>query len=324
MTYRAHMLQQWLTPALVIVLMTPVTADEREEELAIPHDVAIDGAFTPLIARADGRGRGIARVAMTSGGAGGASSTALSFDGEVKIWGPLRITASVSGVIAETTDRSITGRPSTGVTAQLLGEDEHGVDAAAYLTYKPEGFTEPEDEVELIFAIGQAGRPAARHRERRVRPGSGGRRARRRARDRAPRRAGQQPVRRRGKPLPRRARQHEGDGQARAGHRRHGDVPVPPDRRDAHRRGHGDRDAGVGLAVGGSNGYAHRRCRLLERALAVPDRSRSVVVVAFAPHEVRHAALVDVHLVVVTEREPEAVGKDVWIAADRRGDVRLC
>lgn len=42
-----------------------------------------------------------------------------------------------------------------GARAQLLTQDKHGLAGAVSLTYKAEGFTEPEGEIESVVSIGR-------------------------------------------------------------------------------------------------------------------------------------------------------------------------
>src|SRR5574342_545407 len=62
-----------------------------------------------------------------------------------------------------------------------------------------------------------------------------------------------------------------------------------------------------------------RQTRSDSPPLAVPDRSGLVVVCTFAPDHMGEATLVDVHLVVVTERKRETVSGDIRIASCERG-----
>jgi hypothetical protein len=48
-----------------------------------------------------------------------------------------------------------TARPGIGAAIQWLDEHKHGVSSSAYLSYKAEGFTEPEGEVEAVLSFGK-------------------------------------------------------------------------------------------------------------------------------------------------------------------------
>src|SRR5205814_1581186 len=69
---------------------------------------------------------------------------------EARVWGPfaLRFQATYS----DATDRM---RPSVAGRAQLLRQEDHGVDGALTVFYKTEGFTEAEGEIETIASVGR-------------------------------------------------------------------------------------------------------------------------------------------------------------------------
>jgi hypothetical protein len=46
-------------------------------------------------------------------------------------------------------------RPGIGAAIQFLDEQRHGVSSSAYLSYKPEGFSEPEGEIEALVSFGK-------------------------------------------------------------------------------------------------------------------------------------------------------------------------
>jgi hypothetical protein len=64
------------------------------------------------------------------------------------VWGPFRLVLRVDN----TTDKA---RPGIGAAAQFLTEAKHGVAASAYFSYKAEGFTEGEGELEGLVAFGK-------------------------------------------------------------------------------------------------------------------------------------------------------------------------
>jgi hypothetical protein len=68
---------------------------------------------------------------------------------EVRIWGPI----SVRGGAVHTTG-SDTLRPTFGARFQALRESVHGFDGSVGVFYRPEGLTEPEGEIEAVFAAG--------------------------------------------------------------------------------------------------------------------------------------------------------------------------
>lgn len=123
--------------------VTPETRDSPVEETARA------GSFQPLTLPAsvvEMRG-----FAMAYGGYDSASRDPrlVSF-AEARVYGPLALrfgaqTNSATGEIA----------PSLGGRVQLLSQANHGLDAAAFLAYNAEGFTELEGELEGGLAFGR-------------------------------------------------------------------------------------------------------------------------------------------------------------------------
>lgn len=118
------------------------------DQVEISDDLAMDGIFTPLIVRADGRSRGVATISW----ARASTSTSLDLRIDVAIWRTFRVVADVSMLEAR---GETTRRPSLGVATQVLTEQRHTIDLSTYLAYKSEGFTEPEGEIELVVSFGK-------------------------------------------------------------------------------------------------------------------------------------------------------------------------
>jgi hypothetical protein len=68
---------------------------------------------------------------------------------EVRIWGPF----ALRGGAEYSTDRRA-ARPTIGGRVQVLRQARHGVDGSLSVFYRPEGFTEPEGEIESFVSIG--------------------------------------------------------------------------------------------------------------------------------------------------------------------------
>jgi len=107
---------------------------------------ADDDVFTPGLTHAAAHGRGAAVGVVSFSGA--SDKTTLDLNGEVQVFGPVRLVLRVDNV----TD---TARPGIGAAVQFLDEAKHGAAASAYFTYKAEGFTEPEGELEGMVAFGK-------------------------------------------------------------------------------------------------------------------------------------------------------------------------
>jgi hypothetical protein len=112
---------------------------------------ADDDVFTPGLTHAAAHGRGA--MVGTVSYSGASDKTTLDLNGEVQVLGPLRLVLRVDNV----TD---TARPGIGAAVQFLDEAKHGAAASAYFTYKAEGFTEPEGELELMVSLGKQLGPA--------------------------------------------------------------------------------------------------------------------------------------------------------------------
>jgi hypothetical protein len=143
-----------LLAAVPAVARAAAEEDEPQVEkpLTPPPDVttvARDGAFLPsVLAPQVG---GVPALAFGFAGYDGARSAPIgSATAEVRIWGPIAIRggAEYSSVRREP-------RPTIGARVQLLRQERHGVDGAVGVCYRPEGFTEPEGEIETFFSIGR-------------------------------------------------------------------------------------------------------------------------------------------------------------------------
>jgi len=138
--------------ALMIAIASPVahaeSTDVGDEQRIAARDLAADDAFTPGIARATGRGQAFAVAAMTWNGAATDNETTLDMIGELRVFGPVRLVLQVSKVFD-------TARPGIGAAVQWLDEQKHGVASSAYLSFKTEGFSEPEGEIEAVLSFGK-------------------------------------------------------------------------------------------------------------------------------------------------------------------------
>lgn len=150
MLARRSMHRRWGLAALLLAVAAPAARAEDSDlptgRLLAARDLADDTAFTPGIARATGRGRAVAVAAMTWNGAADTNQTTLEMTGEIGIYGPIRLVLQVSNVLD-------TARPGIGAAVQFLDEARHGVASSAYLSYKAEGFSEPEGEIEALLSF---------------------------------------------------------------------------------------------------------------------------------------------------------------------------
>jgi hypothetical protein len=150
MLVRRSPYRRWSLAALLLAAASPAARAESDDlgvdRVLAARDLADDDAFTPGIARAAGRGRAVTVAAMTWNGAAEANKTTLDMIGEIGIYGPIRLVLQVSNVFD-------TARPGIGAAVQFLDERRHGVSSSAYLSYKAEGFSEPEGEIEALLSF---------------------------------------------------------------------------------------------------------------------------------------------------------------------------
>jgi len=69
---------------------------------------------------------------------------------EVHVWGPFALRGG-----AEYSPARKEPRPTIGGRVRLLSQERHGVDGSLSAFYRPEGFTEPEGEIETFVSIGR-------------------------------------------------------------------------------------------------------------------------------------------------------------------------
>ncbi|HEX3758149.1 MAG TPA: hypothetical protein VHW23_05565 [Kofleriaceae bacterium] len=126
-------------------------ADENAaEETASAHKAANDDSFTPALTHATGPT--LASVTATATLDGAAHTNTADLFGEVQVWGPARLVLRVDNVFASSGGKA---RPGIGAAVQLLDERKHGVASSAYVSYKAEGFTEAEGEIEGLVSFGK-------------------------------------------------------------------------------------------------------------------------------------------------------------------------
>jgi hypothetical protein len=115
-----------------------------ELETAVREGALLPSTLTPRVG-------GNAALAFGFAGYDGARSAPIgSATAEVRVWGPfaLRGGAEYSTVRKE-------ARPTIGGRVQLLHQARHGVDGSLSVFYRPEGFTEPEGEIETFVSLGR-------------------------------------------------------------------------------------------------------------------------------------------------------------------------
>jgi hypothetical protein len=147
----------WLTFAIAFLgIGAPSGAQAQESDvekpMESPPDIAAavrDGSL--LASTVAPRVGTSAALAVGFAGYDGARSTPMGgATAEVRVWGPFAIRggAEYSSVRKE-------ARPSIGGRVQLLRQERHGIDGSLSVFYRPEGFTEPEGEIETFVALGR-------------------------------------------------------------------------------------------------------------------------------------------------------------------------
>jgi hypothetical protein len=106
------------------------------------------GSFLSLVEAATRDGQ--TAYGVGTGGYDSARGTALfEAAAEARVWGPISVRG---GAVYTTRDRQL--RPAVGARVQALTQARHGVDATVGLSYRPEGLTEAEGELEALVAVG--------------------------------------------------------------------------------------------------------------------------------------------------------------------------
>jgi hypothetical protein len=126
------------------------TTDDTGAESIAARAPANDDSFTPGLTHATGFGRASATSTFTLNGA--AKTSTLDLNGEIHVLGPFRLVLRVDNVLG---DSGGNARPGIGAAVQMLDERKHGVAGSAYLSYKAEGFTEGEGELEALVSFGK-------------------------------------------------------------------------------------------------------------------------------------------------------------------------
>jgi len=133
--------------------VTPARAQESEVEASAtpPPEITTavrEGALLPstLAPRVGATGA----TAFGFAGYDGARSAPIgSATAEVRVWGPFAIRGG-----AEYSTERREARPTIGGRVQVLRQERHGIDGSLSVFYRPEGFTEPEGEIETFVSLG--------------------------------------------------------------------------------------------------------------------------------------------------------------------------
>jgi hypothetical protein len=127
-----------------------VADDSAGQDAVSARAAANEDSFTPALTHATGPLQ--AGVTATTTLDGAAHTSTVDLNGEVHVWGPARLVLRVDNVFAASGGKA---RPGIGAAVQLLDERKHGVASSAYVSYKAEGFSEAEGEIEGLVSFGK-------------------------------------------------------------------------------------------------------------------------------------------------------------------------
>jgi hypothetical protein len=125
---------------------------ELEKPMTPPPEIttaAREGALLPSTLAP--RVGATAALAVGFAGYDGARSSPIGgATAEVRVWGPF----AIRGGAEYSTERK-EARPTIGGRVQILRQERHGIDGSLSVFYRPEGFTEPEGEIESFISLGR-------------------------------------------------------------------------------------------------------------------------------------------------------------------------
>lgn len=125
--------------------------DSAAEAAAAARTVANEDGFTPALTHATGPM--VAAVTATATIDRASKLSPVDLNGEIHVWGPARLVLRVDNVFGDGPNGK--ARPGIGAAVQVLDERRHGVAGSAYVSYKAEGFTEGEGEIEGLVSFGK-------------------------------------------------------------------------------------------------------------------------------------------------------------------------
>jgi hypothetical protein len=145
-----------LMTVLLCLASTPAAALAQDVVLPTPGtaaDAAHEGVFLPFsMSPAVAGGDGTAASVSTFSGYDTAYAQAqFQAIGEVRVWGPIAL--RLGAAYAPTQSSRV--RPTAGAHVEFLRQSTGGVDGSLAVSYKPEGLTQPEGEIESVLAFGR-------------------------------------------------------------------------------------------------------------------------------------------------------------------------
>jgi hypothetical protein len=137
---------------VVVATMGIAHAETFEEGTEVPiaaRDPANEDSITPGLTHAASAGMAIITATGTYSNPLPKDRSTMDLNGEIQLYGPLRLVLRVDGIGGEK------ARPGIGGAVQFMSQKTLGVDGSAYFSYKSEGFTETEGELEGLVSFGR-------------------------------------------------------------------------------------------------------------------------------------------------------------------------
>ena len=128
---------------------TDADADLEDRETSSLDRAIAAGALLPLTL-SPAVGAVPATAVGYAGYDGGRGSAVAQAFAEVRLW--RRVALRGGTELSDTTHRV---RPSVGARLQVISQQRHGADGAVSVSYRAEGFNQPEGEIETVVAIGR-------------------------------------------------------------------------------------------------------------------------------------------------------------------------
>jgi hypothetical protein len=143
---------RWVVVPFIVASVGVAHAEAYEDdgELPIAARAPANGdSITPGLTHAASAGQGIVTATGNYSEPLARKRTTMDLNGEIQLLGPLRLVLRVDDIGGHK------AQPGIGAAVQFLSQAHFGVDASAYFSYKSEGFTETEGELEGLVSFGR-------------------------------------------------------------------------------------------------------------------------------------------------------------------------